>query len=141
MSISGSFGWSGTLRRDPAFLDLIGALDYLFINDAEARLLAGAPTLEEALGFLDRSTRNAVVTRGARGALWLGDGERWESPAFPAAVVETTGAGDAFAGGFLAGLLTGQAPESCLRFAQRAAALSTRAPGGIGGLPRRGEIS
>lgn len=68
-----------------------------------------------------------VITRGARGASYLGDGERFDVPAPAVRAVDTTGAGDVFAGVLAAAWLDGH--EDALRRACAAAALSTLVPG------------
>src|SRR4029079_14301477 len=68
-----------------------------------------------------------VITRGARGASYLGDDERFDVPAPPVEAVDTTGAGDVCAGVRAAGWLAGH--EDALRRACAAGALSTLVPG------------
>jgi ribokinase len=68
-----------------------------------------------------------VITRGARGASYLGEDERFDVPAPPVEAVDTTGAGDVFAGVLAAGWLAGH--EGALRRACAAGALSTLVPG------------
>ena len=64
------------------------------------------------------------------------DGDKlYHEPAFPVAVSDTTGAGDVFRGGFIAALLSGDAPGDILRFANAAAALSCTRLGAIDGVP------
>jgi ribokinase len=68
-----------------------------------------------------------VITRGARGVSYLGEDERFDVPAPPVEAVDTTGAGDVFAGVLAAGWLGGH--EVALRRACAAGALSTLVPG------------
>jgi ribokinase len=68
-----------------------------------------------------------VITRGARGASYLGQDERFDVPAPPVEAVDTTGAGDAFAGVLAASWPAGH--EDALRRACAAGALSTLVPG------------
>jgi ribokinase len=68
-----------------------------------------------------------VITRGSRGASYLGDDERFDVPAPPVEAVDTTGAGDVFAGVLAAGWSDGH--EDALRRACAAGALSTLVPG------------
>jgi sugar/nucleoside kinase (ribokinase family) len=89
-----------------ALLKLLPRVDVLMVNDSEVRQLAGESNVIKAAHAAQKmGARNVVVKRGEYGAL-LVDGERsFYAPAFPLAdVVDPTGAGDSFAGGFL-GLL------------------------------------
>lgn len=84
--------------------------------------------------------RIAILTLGARGCV-----ARWEEgiaafPAFPVKVADTTGAGDAFHGGFIYGLLQGWTVSQSVRFATAVAALNCQHLGGRTGLPRREEV-
>lgn len=97
-------------------------VDLLFCNEDEARLWAGADSLETALAALKPRARQLVITRGKEGAL-LWDGEQTIAiPAAPCTPVDTLGAGDTFAGAFLYGLSRGWPMEKCGHLAARAAA-------------------
>ena len=80
------------------------------------------------------------VTLGPRGAMLL-DGEvLYQSPAFEVVPVDTTGAGDVFRGALIYSLLRGDDPETMLRFANAAAAISCTREGAIGGVPTLAEV-
>jgi sugar/nucleoside kinase (ribokinase family) len=80
-----------------------GGIDLLFANEDEAMQLTEAADLRGALDILSAKVPTLVVTRGAAGALAVEKGERSQVPAFQVKkVVDTTGAGDLFAAGFLA---------------------------------------
>ncbi len=98
--------------------------------------LTGERDFERALRVLRRRHDGMLcVTLGARGAMLL-DGDRlYHEPAFQAAVLDTTGAGDVFRGGFIAALLRGNLPGDILRFANAAAAISCTRLGAINGVP------
>lgn len=98
--------------------------------------LTGERDFERALRVLRRRHNGMLcVTLGARGAMLL-DGDRlYHEPAFQAAVLDTTGAGDVFRGGFIAALLRGDLPGDILRFANAAAAISCTRLGAINGVP------
>ena len=107
------------LERAPAFMAWAGEVDVMLANAEEAAVLGDTP-----------GVRELVVKRGAGGASWS-DGERTiHVPAGPAEVRDTTGAGDAFAAGFLSAWPG--SPEIAL---QRATALAARAVGLAGGRP------
>jgi sugar/nucleoside kinase (ribokinase family) len=100
-----------------------GRIDILFGNDAEILMLAGAEDLETALAAVEPKVQTLVVTRGERGALALSAGERAEVAAEPIErLVDTTGAGDLFAAGFLAGQARGLGLEQSLKLGAIAAA-------------------
>jgi sugar/nucleoside kinase (ribokinase family) len=82
------------------------------------------------------------VTLGERGAIIFCNGQFIESPAFavPGGCRDTTGAGDAFRGGFLYGLLRGEEIETSLRFANAVAALKCRSLGARSSLPAASEL-
>ncbi len=96
-----------------AFADWVGRA-LLFANRDEAEVLTGLPDAEAAAVALGRRHGAAVVKSGAAGAVWS-DGVRVETAAARAVqVVDSTGAGDAFAAGFLAGALAGGDPAEAL---------------------------
>lgn len=100
------------------FMDMINAaeIDILFANEVEIASLAENEDFEAAVAAIAAKVPLLVVTRGAHGAICLGGGERAETFALPIEhVVDTTGAGDQFAAGFLAGLSEGRALADCLK--------------------------
>ena len=89
-----------------------GGVDLLFANEDEVLQLTGAAELQSALERLGKNVPTLVVTRGAAGALALEDGVRTDGPAVPVhQVIDTTGAGDLFAAGFLAARCKGHGIE------------------------------
>ncbi|MGH9086593.1 MAG: adenosine kinase [Acidimicrobiales bacterium] len=102
-------------RRD--FLDLLlGDVDVLFGNEEEVTRLFGTPSLEGALTAAEETGLLVAVTRGAKGSVVLAPRGPVEVPAAPVdRVVDTTGAGDLYAAGFLYGLTHGSGPEDCAR--------------------------
>jgi sugar/nucleoside kinase (ribokinase family) len=100
--------------RKDGFMGLIdgGGVDLLFANDHEVCQLTGAADLDGALAALSPKVKTLVVTRGAAGALAVEEGTRTDVPAVPVQkVVDTTGAGDLFAAGFLAARARGHGIE------------------------------
>ena len=105
-------------RHRGDFLDLIdnGLIDILFANEAEAITLTRADSLEAAIAALAPKVPLLVVTMSERGACALQGGEHVTVPAEPIGeVVDTTGAGDLFAAGFLFGQARGRSLEESLR--------------------------
>jgi sugar/nucleoside kinase (ribokinase family) len=111
-------------RHREDFQSLIEShIDILFANEAEAIALDRAESLEAAAANLRRRCDLAVITLGAEGSLILAGDEEVRVPAQPVAkVVDTTGAGDLFAGGFLHGLAAGRSLADCGRIGAIAAA-------------------
>lgn len=80
-----------------------GGIDLLFANEDEAMVLTGAGDLDGAIARLQPNIASLVITQGAAGALAIEGGKRTDVPAVQVQkVVDTTGAGDLFAAGFLA---------------------------------------
>jgi sugar/nucleoside kinase (ribokinase family) len=91
-------------------------IDILFANQAEIEALAGVPHLDTAIAAVTEKVETLVVTRSEDGALATRNGERRDVPAEPiATLVDTTGAGDLFAAGFLLGEARGLGVETSLR--------------------------
>jgi sugar/nucleoside kinase (ribokinase family) len=92
-----------------------GTVDILFGNEDEVRHLTGCGDLADCLERLSPHVATLVITRGADGAVALDRGERAEITAAPVGrIVDTTGAGDLFAAGFLAARCRGRALRGCL---------------------------
>jgi sugar/nucleoside kinase (ribokinase family) len=134
---------------DPSSSALLSAsfLDYavegaglLLPNVDEAAALSGERDPERAAALLAERVPEVVVTLGAEGALWT-DGrslrraaarpanDSGEGGGAPGALVDTTGAGDAFAAGLLAARLAGAGPEAALAAGCRLAGVAVRTPG------------
>jgi len=92
-----------------------GGVDLLFANQDEALELTGRADLEGALTELRAKVPTLVITKGPDGAIAIENGERISIPAAPVSdVVDTTGAGDLFAAGFLTARCKGASLERCL---------------------------
>ena len=112
-----------------AFLDSTAGADVCLPNLDEARVLTGAAGAVDCARRLVRSYPQAVVTCGADGAVWSNGGDVVTVPAVPAAVVDTTGAGDAFTAGFLSAWLAGRAAADALERGTAVAARALARPG------------
>ena len=112
-------------RHGPDFLDLIdqGLIDILFSNEGEIKTLAGEEDFEAAVAKIAPKVPVLVSTRSEKGAIALVGGTRYEVPAAPVErIIDTTGAGDLFAAGFLTGHVEGLPVEHCLKLGALAAA-------------------
>ncbi|MEO0383942.1 MAG: ribokinase [Pseudomonadota bacterium] len=127
---------------------MLGLCDFVTPNESEAEALIGRPVISvedarEASQLLrDQGTGAAIITLGEQGALY-DDGTISEHvPAFNAGpVAETTGAGDAFNGGFAVAIAEGQDPVSAVRFGCATASISVTRAGTAPSMPSRAEIN
>ena len=104
-------------RHRDSFNALIndGEIDILFANEAEMHSLMQSDHFDESVAAVAAKVPLLVVTRGPNGALAIRDGVRVEVNAEPVTkVVDTTGAGDLFAAGFLAGQASGRSVKDSL---------------------------
>ena len=118
-----------------SFLSWVRPTDVLFTNADEAAVLAGGrgPAREQALALAEAVGGSAVVKLGAGGAVWARGGEVLAAPAPEVTTIDTTGAGDAFAAGLLAGLAAGRDPARALH---EAVEWGSRAVTSLGARPR-----
>lgn len=121
--------------------------DYMTPNETEVEMLTGirVASLKDADraadALLARGVRNAVITLGAQGALVKSATRRQHVPAFDAgAVVETTGAGDAFNGGFAVALSENKDIVEAASFGCAVAGISVTRPGTAPSMPYREEL-
>lgn len=126
---------------------IFGLCDYLTPNESETESLTGmkVATADDARAAADRLiARGAgavVVTLGGNGALYHDGSRSVHVPAFNAGpVVETTGAGDAFNGGFAVGLVRGLDPVEAVRFGCAVAGISVTRPGTAPSMPSLAEV-
>jgi ribokinase len=124
-------------------LDLLALVDWLIVNESEAGLLAEVDVLDEesalraAERLCHRGVGHAVVTLGRRGAVLLGPDGAWLQPAPSVEVVDTTAAGDSFAGAIAVALAEGLADEVAARFAVAAGSFACTVLGARPSLPTR----
>jgi ribokinase len=127
-------------------LEFLGLADYVTPNETEAARLTGrAPAGVDAAGEVAAAVRelgaaHAVLTLGGGGALADGPEGRLHAPAFAVAVVDTTGAGDAFNGALAVALAERRPLAEALRFANAAAALACTRRGAQPSMPTREEV-
>lgn len=121
--------------------------DVITPNETEAQALTGIPVEDDAgaraagQALLDRGVGCAVLTLGARGVLVCGTAGATVIPAFSVGpVVDTTGAGDAFAGALAAALAEGRPILEAARFGCAVAGLSVTRPGAASAMPRRADV-
>jgi sugar/nucleoside kinase (ribokinase family) len=110
-------------HRDDFLMLADGKVDVLFANEVEIKSLYRTDDFDAAVAAIQGRLPIAVITRSEKGALVVTPDDRIAVPAAPVEkVVDTTGAGDLFAAGFLAGLARGRALADCARLGAVAAA-------------------
>lgn len=134
LTLSADFGWNPETSANQ-LVSIVRHFDFIFPNEHEARAITGTSTALRALEKLQEWVRVPVVKLGARGALLMAEGKVYRQPALPVPVVDATGAGDAFDGGFLHAFLRGSGWDDCLRAGNICGSLSAAQPGGLQGLP------
>ncbi len=127
--------------------DIFPLCDYLTPNESEAELLTGLPVTTHAEAekaadaLLAKGVGAVVMTLGGNGALYRDKTRSMHQPIISAGqVADTTGAGDAFNGGFCVALAEGQPVEQALRFAAATAGISVTRRGAAASMPTRAEI-
>lgn len=104
--------------RRPELLELLGHVDMVTLNDSEARQLTEKANLVQAAQWImARGPRHVIIKKGEHGAFMFTEKAIFFAPAFPLeSVFDPTGAGDAFAGGFIGYLAaTGDLSEANMR--------------------------
>ncbi|MEO7133657.1 MAG: carbohydrate kinase family protein [Vicinamibacterales bacterium] len=131
ITTSWDFGWNEPLTNDRGLTELIDTLDFLFVNDREARLYTGTSSLQDAIAEWRKRKAITVVKLGDQGAVWLTPDRDILIPAPKVKAIDTTGAGDSFNAGFLVAWMNGKTPEQCLAAGNKVGAASTRKAGGL----------
>ena len=111
-------------------------VSHLLVNALEAAALEA----ETGSALADLPVQAVIVTRGAGGAEWISAARRIHAPAPEVSAVDTTGAGDCFAGSLAAALDQGLSSGQSLRYATAAAALQVTRPGTAAAMPERAEV-
>ena len=120
--------------------EILSNADVLLANEAEAAAMTGEPEANRALEALAAHCRCIVIKVGAAGAIGLADGHRAAVPADAVEVVDTTGVGDSFNAGFLAGWLGGLGLEESLTLGVICGSRAAADYGGYRGCPRGDEL-
>ena len=131
VTTSWDFGWNEPLTNDRGLIDLIDALDFVFVNEHEARLYTGSQTLPESIPRWRERKAITIIKIGEAGSVWIAPKREVHVAAPRTKVVDTTGAGDTFNAGFLVAWMNGKSPAQCLKAGNKIGAESTRKAGGI----------
>lgn len=114
---------------------LYGELDLIVVNETEAMLLTGETLVDEEsfqrVGqvFLERGVQAVILTLGEKGSVYMAENMYVFMPSYAIDVVDTTGAGDSFIGGFLSQLMKGKDVSESLAFANAVAAFMCQIDG------------
>jgi sugar/nucleoside kinase (ribokinase family) len=112
------------------FLNLTAGIDYLLPSLEEGKVLSGEDRAEVIAEFLLQHYKSVVITQGAAGASYASSDEFIRTEAMAADLLDATGAGDAFAAGFLSSVLHGKRAEEALTAGTRAGAIAVTLVGG-----------
>ncbi len=134
ITISADFGWNPEISVNQ-LVSIIRHCDFVFPNEHEARAITGTKTPLSALEKLQDWVRVPVVKLGARGSLLMAERKVYRQPSLALPMVDATGAGDAFNGGFLHAFLHGMSWDDCLRAGNICGSMAGTRPGGSEGLP------
>jgi sugar/nucleoside kinase (ribokinase family) len=108
VALSLSDGFCVDRHRDEFLAFIRSGVDIVFANDSEVTALYEVASFDEAARLIGRDTKLAALTHGAKGSVIVADGAQTIIPVDPVArVVDSTGAGDLYAGGFLYGIAKG----------------------------------
>lgn len=124
----------------PGVIETLRNMDILMPNESEALQLTGVQDVERALDILSQYVPLVVIKCGAKGAIARDRHQKISVPAIHVDAVDTTGAGDVFAAGFLAAYLKGEPLRTCLIHANISGGLSTTARGGTTAAPTLSQV-
>ena len=134
-SVSADVGWNPETLRSAHLPGLLGGMDFIFPNAAEAKAMTGARTVESAAKMLAGWVQVPVVKLGQSGSLAVWQGRVVRAKPLRVRSVDATGSGDAFNGGFLHGYLAGWPIEDCLRAGNVCGAWAASTAGGSSSIP------
>jgi sugar/nucleoside kinase (ribokinase family) len=133
--------WGGhTWSSSRSLAEILSNADVLLSNAAEATAMTGEPEPDRAIEALGAHCGCVVIKLGAAGAIGVAGGHRQAVPADRVQVVDTTGAGDSFNAGFLAGWLAGIALRDSLILGVICGSAAVGDFGGYRGCPTRDEL-
>ncbi len=128
-----------TVSYDPAenqYPDLIDKVDYLILNEDEARQMSGSDDIESVISTL--SAQCLIITKNGGGCIIKSNTNKYEIDTFGVKPVDTTGAGDAFDAGFIHGILTKKDIQACGLLGVAAASIKVQHVGArVGNISRK----
>ena len=124
----------------PRLAPVLPHTDVFLPNDHEAKLITGlTDPVAQAEKFHAMGAKTAIITMGDGGSVLIGEGVRLRAGTYRMNFVDGTGGGDAFAAGYIAGMLRGGEPADCLRIGSAVGASCVRAIGTTTGVFTRDE--
>ena len=126
--------------------EILSSVDILTPNEVEAAALAGREVrsfedaIEAGKSLVERSSCSAIITLGDRGGVYVSASENWTYSTPRVEAIDSTAAGDCFAGALALGLAEGKSVREAVGFAARAAAFSVTRMGAQSSLPRREDL-
>ena len=139
MTTSLDAGWDSRGEWGKVVLPCLPHLDLLFVNEDEARRITGERKWRSAVAAL-RQAKTVVLKRGKKGAVVFGEGYEATVSGYAVEAVDSTGAGDVFAGAYLSAWLKGMSAGESARFANAASAMCVQELGSVTGLRTFREI-
>jgi sugar/nucleoside kinase (ribokinase family) len=133
-------GWDPTETWSGDLIDTLTEVDVFLPNESEIQGITGHNDVVQGLDALDNGHTLVIGKLGEKGCITRHRGRIIRVDAFPVDVVDTTGAGDSFAAGFLHAWLRHMEMEDCMRFAAACGSLSTRGVGGTAAQPTDAEV-
>lgn len=120
----------------------LNMLSYIILNEVEAKAVTGVEEAEDQLAYFEAKYPDLVVvlTLGKRGSIMLRGGERLKQDSYKVNAVDTTAAGDTFAGYLVAGLASGKADKNNLMLASTASAIAVSRKGAAPSIPVMDEV-
>lgn len=122
--------------------EALGYVDYFFPNYEEACIITGKTEINEiADTFLECGVKNVVIKTGKKGCFIKNATQTLQIPACKnIKAIDTIGAGDNFASGFITGILDGKSLKECAEFANVTAAISVQSVGATSGVQNRAQV-
>ena len=120
----------------------LSCVDWITVNETECCQLTGCPDTRKAYETLRARFPHTgiLLTLGADGSVCWKGGHEYRQDAFPASAIDTTAAGDTFAGYFVSCLTEGSSIQDALRTAAKAAAIAVSNPGAAPSIPWRNTV-
>jgi 2-dehydro-3-deoxygluconokinase len=117
-------------------------IDIIFVSSEDHEMLFGKTGADEALEhYMNLGLENIIYKSGKDGSAGYFSGKKLRQKIYHVKAVDTTGAGDAFDAGFLAGIIMGRSPDESMKMAAINSALKCTRKGGTRGLPRYSSLS